>query len=138
MNRQSPMTTMNMLHRHIATLVGILCAFSLATTGVAEEKGAPPQDIAGSKLQYKDLHGSYVYTFAKDGTYAFAAVHQSGQSEGERKGTYKYAVTPPDKAKLSLDKDTAVTLTFEAPLKGKLTVDDDVRPYAFTITPGKE
>ncbi|QIF05337.1 hypothetical protein G5S37_28800 [Roseimicrobium sp. ORNL1] len=128
-----------MFHHHIASFAGILCAsFGFATTGVAEEKAAPPQEIAGSKLEYKDLHGSYVYTFAKDGSYTFAAVHQSGKSEGERKGAYKYAVTPPDKAKLSLDKDTVIALTFEAPLKGKLTVDDDVRPHAFTITPGKE
>jgi hypothetical protein len=132
------MTTMNMLHRNIVTLVGILCACGLAITGVAGEKEAPPQDIAGSKLQYKDPHGSYAYSFAKDGSYHFVAVHQSGKPEGERKGTYKYAVTPPDKAKLSLDKDTTITLTFEASLKGKLTVDDDVRPCAFTITPGKE
>ncbi|RBP35357.1 hypothetical protein DES53_12224 [Roseimicrobium gellanilyticum] len=129
---------MKLPSRNLVLLASMLCACGLVTTGVAEEKAAaPPKDIACSKLEYKDLHGSYVYTFAKDGSYTFAAVHQSGKSEGEQKGTYKYAVTPPDKAKLNLDKDTVITLTFEAPLKGKLTVDDDVRPHAFTITPGK-
>jgi hypothetical protein len=119
----------------IFTMLCLLCiGGTTPQAAAASDNGAAPVQIAGSKLLYKDLHGSYVYTFLKDGTYTFAAVHQSGKAEDGRKGTFKYAITGPGKAKLTFDKEPVISLVFQTPLEGKLTVEDDVREHVFTIT----
>jgi hypothetical protein len=118
----------------ILAMLCLLWAGGANRAVAADDNGAAPIKLAGSKLHYKDLHGSYVYTFKEDGAYSFTAVHQSGKPEEGRKGTFKYTITAPGKAKLTFDKEPAISLVFETPLEGNLTVEDDVRPHAFTIT----
>lgn len=99
------------------------------------DNGQAPLGLAGCQMHYRDLHGSYTYTFQAGGRYPFAATHQSGKSETGREGSYRYVITGPGKATISFDNESVVRLSFKNLLHGSGTVDGDVRPFAFTITP---
>ncbi len=125
-----------------ATSAGLLVSCAVSdnppkpgtSAAAAVENGLAPKIIAGSQLHYADNHGKNVYTFLTGGRFRFATMSQNQTTADSREGKYTYAITSPDNALISLDKNSAIRLRFDNPLTARGTVDDDVRTYRFTIT----
>lgn len=98
------------------------------------ETNVVPKSVAGLKMKYKDLHGSYVCSFSSDGTYSFSSQRANEQPE-IRTGKYQWQVKGNRIAFLSLSEDEVYTLTFESQTKASGKVKDDVRTYYFTFGP---
>jgi len=99
--------------------------------------GAPravsaPYDLAGTKLEFTDLHSANTYYFLPGGRYRFTALSQNGLHTDRREGTYT-ANRAGQKARIVFDKDEVVHLVFEDADSGTCQFDGDVRAYRFRL-----
>ncbi len=89
-----------------------------------------PRSLASVKMNYKDLHGDYTFTFTPDGTYNFTSSRE-GEKPETRTGRYEWKVMSPVHAVLNLDGNEIYRLTFKSTTEATGWVDDDYRPYTF-------
>jgi hypothetical protein len=95
-------------------------------------QNVPPQSLDGLTMKFKDLHGDYVCSFAKDGSYSFTSKHDEDKPE-VRKGRYQWRLKGGRNAVLDLGEDEVYTLTFHSSTQATGKVKGDVRTYAFTF-----
>lgn len=136
----NPITT-----RLLALVLGAAAVACTAPTGStvpasagapasAADNGTAPRNLAGSRLNYSDLHSRNTYTFKPDGKFLFDYVHHGSGDSGGRDGGYRYRITAPGKARVDFDDGDFMLMEFDSPLSGTCVFDGDVRRYGFTIT----
>lgn len=91
-----------------------------------------PRDLAGTKLEFTDLHSSNTYEFLPGGRYRFTALSQNGLHTDRREGTYAAKRTC-QKARIVFDNNEVMRLTFENGDSGTCTFAGDVRTYRFRL-----
>ncbi len=100
----------------------------------AANNGTAPRGIAGSTLQYSDLHSRNTYEFGTTGRFVFRYIHHGSGDSGERDGTYRYRITGADQARVDFGDGDFMMMEFDTPLSGTCVFDGDVRRYGFTLT----
>lgn len=103
-------------------------------TAPAADNGTAPRDLAGSRLNYSDLHSRNTYDFNGGGRFVFRYVHHGSGDAGERDGTYRYRIEGPGKARVDFGDGDFMRMEFDTPLSGTCVFDGDVRRYGFTLT----
>lgn len=91
-----------------------------------------PRDLAGTKLEFTDLHSANTYQFLPGGRYHFTARSRNGLYTDRREGTYAAKRTG-QKTSIFFDKDEVVRLVFEDTDSGTCQFDGDVRAYRFRL-----
>lgn len=107
--------------------------FPPASNAAPKSREIVPKSIAGMKMKYSDLHGDYVFIFAKDGTYSWTSGREGEKPEQRDGGKYQWHVKGTRDAVLELAENDTYTLTFDSPTHAKGKVTDDVRTYSFTF-----
>lgn len=123
------MNTKQFLSTIVPAMIVCSCSGIMPGVGILA-----PASIAGFKMDYSDLHGTYEYTFSADGTYHADIRHSSGPKETPRNGKWIWERKTARDAVLVLDASETLTLRFTTHDHANGTFDGDVRPYAFDFT----
>lgn len=88
--------------------------------------------MAGTKLEFTDLHSANTYEFFPGGRYRFAALSQNGLHTDRREGTY-VGKSSGRSARITFDNNEVMHLTFDAADRGTCKFDGDIRIYRFRL-----
>lgn len=110
----------------------VICALLAACANSAPRAVSAADDLAGTKLEFTDLHSANTYQFLPGGRYRFTARSQNGLHSDRREGVYAAKRTG-QKARIVLDKDEVVHLAFEDTDRGFCQIEGDVRTYRFRL-----
>jgi hypothetical protein len=110
----------------------LICALLASCATDAPHAAGGPRDLAGTKLEFTDLHSANTYEFLPGGRYRFAALSQNGLHTDQREGTY-VGKRSGRFARIILDKDEVMHLAFEAADKGTCKFGGDARIYRFRL-----
>lgn len=115
-----------------ATLFVLLCGVLAGCATNSPHAVSAPRDLAGTKLQFTDLHSANTYEFFPGGRYRFAAVSQNGLQTDRREGTFSVKRTGPG-VRIVFDNEDVMHLTFENADSGTCKFAGDVRTYRFRL-----
>jgi hypothetical protein len=110
----------------------LICALLAACATGAPRAASATSDLAGTKLEFTDLHSANTYQFMPGGRYRFTALSQNGLHTDRREGTFAAKRTA-QKARIVFDKDEVMRLTFVDADSGTCQFDGDVRTYRFRL-----
>jgi hypothetical protein len=100
-------------------------------TGTLRPASAPA-NLAGTKLEFTDLHSANTYEFMPGGRYRFTALSQNGLRTDRRDGTFVGKRTGRE-ARVVFDDNDVIRLTFEHAASGFCQLEGDVRTYRFRL-----
>jgi hypothetical protein len=110
----------------------LVCAILAGCAASAPHAGAAPRDLAGTKLEFTDLHSANTFQFLPGGRYRFTARSQNGLHTDRREGTY-VCKSSRRSSQIMLDRAEVVRLNFQDADSGTCQVDGDVRTYRFRL-----
>lgn len=110
----------------------LICALLAGCATDAPHAACGPRDLAGTKLEFTDLHSANTYEFFPGGRYRFAALSQNGLHTDRREGTY-VGKSSGRAAQIILDNQDTLNLSFESDDRGVCWLDADVRTYRFRL-----
>ncbi len=89
------------------------------------------RDLRGSRLDYRDNHGEYVYRLSKMGTYEVLTVSRNKKVQEQRMGLYTYKQTGKKTGQIVFDLKDVWNLTFVSKNRAVAKNEGDVRSYTF-------
>ena len=110
----------------------LVCALLAGCATGAPREVSAPRDLAGTKLEFTDLHSANTFQFLPGGRYRFAARSQNGLHTDRREGTY-VCKSSGRSSQIILDRAEVVRLNFQDADSGTCQVDGDVRTYRFRL-----
>lgn len=87
------------------------------------------RDLRGSRMEYRDNHGLYVYKLSKIGTYEELVVTR--KEKEVRRGLYTYKQTGKKNGEIVFDLNNVWKLKFTSPHRAEAKNDGDKRTYIF-------
>lgn len=110
----------------------LICALLASCATDAPYAAGKTRDLAGTKLEFTDLHSANTYQFLPGGRYRFAALSQNGLYTDRREGTY-VGKSSGRSSRIILDNDEVMHLNFEDADSGTCRFDGDARIYRFRL-----
>lgn len=114
------------------TFFVLLCGVLAGCATNAPRAISAPRDLAGTRLEFADLHSANTYEFLAGGRYRFAAVSQNGLRTDTREGVFVLNRTGWS-VRIVFDNESVMYLNFDNADSGTCKLVGDARTYQFRL-----
>lgn len=110
----------------------LICGLLVGCAANSLHSAFAPRDLAGTKLEFTDLHSANTYELLPGGRYRFTALSQNRLHTDRREGAFVVKRAGRN-ARIVFDNDEVAHLVFEDADSGTCQIDGDVRTYRFRL-----